>query len=272
MLEGPRKFLKVVIIAVIALLVLAAGAFAGYKYKEFQADNERKDLQLKYLQELNDAKKSEDQDTNGQNTDISNPNDDQQDNTPKSTVFVGKYLKVTLPANWSVVEYENGNGSSMLSQGDPYSGLTGVYINNPSAITVFKIQAVNGIGGTDQCSEYAKFSDFNQSDYNTKNTYNITNFGTPITLLDLTGQTYSSLAFLGVTGRRVGEDFYWDKVTGNNTFESACGMDLAFPPLKGISFSQGGTSMKTYSVTFTQGTSAAELLELDGILNTLAVK
>lgn len=264
MLAGAKKALSVLLVVGLAVVMLVVGALGGWKYRDFSAESEKKDLELKYLQQIADAQK---QDAKESDSNRDNTNDNQ---TPTTTSFTGKFLKATLKKGWTLVEHSNGAGSTILTSGVTYKGLTGVELKNPSNTTVFKMQAVYGIGGTDQCTTYAKFSDFNLAHYNQINAANVADFGQAVTLTDLTTQTYSSFTLLGAKTRRIGTTLYWDIVPAGATFEPACGMMTELPKFTGISFTANAAVQTGYNWKIVGTPSNSDLQDMDTILGTIS--
>jgi len=190
----------------------------------------------------------------------------------KQVQNTGNYVSATLPADWSIVEYKDGAGTTMLVSGPSYTGLTALEVLNSSSQTVFKLTAAYGIGGTDQCSTYAKFSDFNQADYNAHNIENVANFQTVIALVDVSGETFTNIDFLGLNVRRIGTTLYWDKVGGNEYFEPAsCGLEPNFPTITTLNFFVDGNAQAGYQWKIVGSPTNDDLLMLDAVLSSLKV-
>jgi hypothetical protein len=192
--------------------------------------------------------------------------------TPQTFDFVGSYVSATLPTDWSIVEHKDGAGTTMLVTGPSYTGLTALEVLNASSQSVFKLSAAYGIGGSDQCSTYAKFSDFNQADYSALNIQNVTNYQTVITLVDVSSEAFTKFDFLGLNVRRIGTTLYWDKVSGNEYFETAsCGLDPSFPSITSLNFFVDGNAQTGYQWKVVGTPSNEDLLKLDSVLGSLKV-
>ena len=182
--------------------------------------------------------------------------------------YDGKYISAILPDTWTIKEYFNGNGSSMLVEGVTYQGLTGVEVLNASHVVVFKMEAVNGVGGVDACSEYYKFSDDNPQYYQQVLT-DAQAVGLSVSIVDLSTQPYSEFTFLGKTFRRIGSKLYWDTQPGNDTFEAACGMSAHIIQFPSLSFTADGVTDHGYQISIKNSPSDADLAILDKVLATV---
>ncbi len=182
--------------------------------------------------------------------------------------YDGKYISAVLPDTWTIKEYFSGNGSSMLVQGVTYQGLTGVEVLNSSHVVVFKMEAVNGIGGVDACSEYYKFSDDDPQYYH-QVLSDAQAVGMNVNIIDLSNKQYSEFTFLGKHFRRIGSSLYWDTQPGNNTFEAACGIAAHVIQFPSLSFTADGETNHGYQVSIKNNPSEADLSILDHVLSTV---
>jgi len=182
--------------------------------------------------------------------------------------YKGKAISAVLPDTWTIVERFNGAGSSMLVEGVTYQGLTGVEVLNASHVVVFKMEAVNGVGGVDACSEYYKFSDDNPQYYQQVLT-DAQAVGLSVSIVDLSTQPYSEFTFLGKTFRRIGSKLYWDTQPGNDTFEAACGMSAHIIQFPSLSFTADGVTDHGYQISIKNSPSDADLAILDKVLATV---
>jgi hypothetical protein len=191
---------------------------------------------------------------------------------PQTFDYVGSYVSATLPNDWSIVEHKDGAGTTMLVTGPSYTGLTALEVLNASSQSVFKLTAAYGIGGSDQCSTYAKFSDFNQADYSELNIQNVSNYQTVITLVDVSAENFTKFDFLGLNVRRIGTTLYWDKISGNEYFEPAsCGLDPSFPSFTSLNFFVDGNAQTGYQWKIVGTPSSEDLLKLDAVLDSIAI-
>jgi len=154
----------------------------------------------------------------------------EEENTDE--VITGDIVSVTVPEGWTLVEYTNGDGTTMLSGGGTYTGLTGLKIFNPQNENVFSMMAVSGIGFAG-CSDYAKFSDESESYYQ-EQVSNNTDSGITMEEHDYTSTVYSEFDWLGTTIRRITDLYYYDTKEGNNYFEPPCVPGLIV--LEGLTF------------------------------------
>jgi hypothetical protein len=218
---------------------------------------------------------------NNQNSNRNNPTP-----TPTPTVqvetttgFSGKYITAEIPNAWKIVEYENGQGSTMLTSGVTYTGLTGIKIFNATNQEVFSVQAVSGIGGRDICStKIYKFSDTAANYVTTKfneghaDAQSVIPPAADPQIVDLTGQTYSEFTLFGNRVRRIGDVLYWNTSTNNNAsyFNPECAMPGFIITTGKIKFTVTGTVTRNYSVKLTTGTSQEDLVKLDAILKSIS--
>lgn len=191
-----------------------------------------------------------------------------------SESFNGDFVQGSIPTGWSIIEYQDGDGTDFLIEDTDYKGLTGLGVQNSLGKTVFKVQAIDGIGGLDVCETLYMFPDTEQ-DY--IDLYSTSEFlsGSPPTIIDL-GNDYSEYSFLGVRVRRVDSKLYWTTMEAG-AFNPACGInenivqfdeitfEVSFP---GLSESYDGDS---FTIEITAGTSEADLIILDDILENLEI-
>jgi len=186
--------------------------------------------------------------------------------------FKGQYVKGEVPNDWTIVEYQNGNGSDMLTEGVTYTGLTGLEVKNPAGTVVFKLKAVYGIGGAGGCSTYFKFADDSTVYYNGLVSDNTEAGVAAPTIVDLQGLPYSPLSIFGTSTRRIGTNLYWDTVPAATYFEAACGMQENLFEFTNPQFSVGGGETHgTYQFTVLSSASVDDLETLDSILNSLTI-
>jgi len=203
-----------------------------------------------------------------------NTNTPEQTETTTLTEFTGEYLKTKLPEGWTLKEYVDGENTAFLTGGVTYKGLTGFSIFDENNTRVFKVNGADGIGGTAYCENYYKFADYSASHFDERKALNA-ELGEPApTVVDLSTQTYVQYNVLGVSWRRIENQFYLDLVDGNNTFETACdGLSMSIPAYKGISFDADGYKNTAYmtEILLTK-TDTTNLEKLDIVLENLEVK
>ena len=240
----------------LSLLMLLVASYLYWQSYEMKKDAEATALAQKSVTEEKETEKEE----------------PEKAATPANN-FSGDYLLAEdIATGWSIVEYVNGAGSDMLVSGVTYVGLTGLEVKNASDVVVFKMEGVNGIGGTDYCGEVFQFSD--SSATYVQDTYDASvalGQGTPL-IVDLSGDTYAAYEFLGTNIRRIDYDLYWDTSTAGS-FDAACGIAAGVRKLTTISFegTQGAITdtLDSYSFDIPATVSSSDLLLLDQVLENL---
>lgn len=192
--------------------------------------------------------------------------DEVESEPPTIVQFTGTYITAELPEEWAIVEYVDGEGSDMLAE-QPYIGLTGLKIFTPNDDEAFWLKAVSGVGGVDACSTYYSFPDDNPA-YQSQMQDLADELGMPMTIVEIPEHD-SFYDFLGIWVKRVGYDLYKDRVPGNTFFEAACGINELME-ISQLTFIAGGYESHTYSESISSGLSSAELVTLDGILESMA--
>lgn len=186
------------------------------------------------LEEESDIEETEEEDTDEvtaeEDTDETTTDEIVEEDTDE--VITGDYVSVTVPEGWTLVEYMDGDGTTMLNSGDAYTGLTGLKIFNPQSENVFSMMAVSGIGFAG-CSDYAKFSDESISYYQ-EQVSNNSQAGITMEEHDYTSTVYAEFDWLGTTMRRITDLYYYDTKEGNNYFEPPCVPGLIV--LEGLTF------------------------------------
>jgi len=234
---------KKIILIVIALLLLLAGAAAAYYYFYFLPNQESQ---------------------NGEPAKTAEPGEITEE-------FSGDYVSGEVPEDWTIVEYQNGAGSTMLTGGVTYTGLTGLEVKSPAGIVVFKLEGVYGVGGLDSCENYYQFSD-DSAAYLAQVQATNAEVGEPApTIADLTTATYQESELFGIRIRRIGTVIYWDVTTGDAYFQSACGIRKRFINFASPTFNGGGMAVDSYQFTVNETSPESELLDLDTILESLAI-
>lgn len=202
----------------------------------------------------------------------------QSDETPSDTSqdvtyseFSGDFFTASVPEGWTVVEYKDGAGSTMMVEGPIYLGLTGLEIKNPFGSVIFSLQSIYGFGGISGCDSYFRFDDDSTAYYNGILSDNEeTDRGAPA-VVDLQGLPYSSLDFFETRFRRIGTNLYWDTVSGETFFEAGCGMQVNIINFSAPQFTVDGveSSSSTYLFIVLSNASTPDLDTLDTILNSL---
>ncbi|OGC38374.1 hypothetical protein A2V54_01700 [candidate division WWE3 bacterium RBG_19FT_COMBO_53_11] len=192
------------------------------------------------------------------------------DQGPTTTEYDGQYVSGEVPEDWTIVEYQNGAGSTMLTEGVTYAGLTGLEIKNPDGAVVFKLAGVYGIGGVDSCQKYFQFSDDSAAYLAEIQGINAEVSDPAPTIVDLTTVTHQEYELFGVRVRRIEKKLYWDKTAGDAYFQAACGISERIFNFTNPAFTGDGTSIKNYQHTLNETSPESELLELDAILESLA--
>lgn len=237
---GFKKFLLYLLLL---LLILAATAAAGYYFY--------------YL-----PQQQEEEETTPEETTPS-------EQAPATQEFEGQYVHGELPEGWEVVEYQNGAGSDMLVSGVTYVGLTGLEVKNPDGTVVFKIKGVYGIGGLGICQNYFQFSDDSATYLSQIQTTNSEVGEAAPTIVDLTSTTYQEYELFGVRVRRIGQDLYWDKVSGDTYFQAACGISERIFNFTAPTFTGDSMAIDSYRFTINETSPESDLLTLDEILQSL---
>ncbi len=184
------------------------------------------------------------------------------------TTFEGEYFTAVLPIEWSITEYSNGEGTSMISsEGSAYAGLTGILITNNDE-EIMKIEGVSGIGFLG-CPELPRFGDADP-DYEEKQEDLVSEIGEEIRYLDFTNTPYSEFTWLDKTVRRVQTAIYYDTIKGDDYFQPQC--EVSFLRLEDFGFEdEGGNREDTYMYTISEEATEEQLENLDKILGSMAV-
>jgi len=188
--------------------------------------------------------------------------------------FTGDEVTAEIPQDWDIVEYKDGAGTDMVVGGQVYTGLTGLEVLNANNNVVFKMKAVDGVGGLGTCSEIFKFSDTQQTyiDQLIADGQAVEGAGFVYQINDLSNETYVNLNIFGNDARRIATALYWNDYNAVGVFNPLCGINAAFIIFDEIEFGVQNAPagyIAPYEVTITTGTTAADLLILDAILNSL---
>jgi hypothetical protein len=262
--KGLSKLTIFFIILFLVLLLFGAGVYAGYFFANsgcFVSNTQKNSYSSEQDEfEIDEAEEKEE------------------------IEYLGTYIDTTLPEDWEVVEYMDGEGSDMLVSGSTYSGLTGLGIFDEEENEVFKLYAVDGIGGIEVCSEVAKFPDTPQSyiekindltiDYNANTDADT---AMPV-VVDINIGEYTSFNFIDYVGRRVDDTYYWNGLENANPseFHPLCGMSGSFLVFKTLSFELDNDGFKSlgysYGYELVKDLSEEKLLILDSVMNSIVLK
>jgi hypothetical protein len=198
----------------------------------------------------------------------------QEEEVPATTAFNGQFVRAQLPQEWTIKEYKNGAGSTMLTSGVTYTGLTGLEIKNPAGKVIFKLQAVYGIGGVGGCDTYFEFDDDSTTYYNSVLAANSEVGRANPSIVDLRSIPYSEFGVFDARVRRIGTNLYWDTDGDATYFEAACGIQEKIFDFGAPQFripSMGGTS-GIYQFSVRSSATSDELTKMDAILESLEVR
>jgi len=198
------------------------------------------------------------------------------DEGPQTKTFTGEFVTGETPQGWTIVEYKNGLGTTMLTSGVNYTGLTALEVKNPTGEVVFAMHAVYGVGGVDICQNYYKFADNSTTDFNSITNYNAEAGEPAPTIVDLSTSTYSSIDLFDIKVRRIGTKLYWDTNPALTTFEASCGAlenFFAFGTPRFTIIETGNPPQTNGGYHFVVLTTATteDLATLDSILSSLTV-
>jgi len=223
------------------------------------------------------AQESQQEEDNANEDEANNENDMEEIAEEVDTVaFAGTYISADVPTGWTVTEYEDGAGGYGLLSDAIYDGLTAITVSNPAGDVVFKIEGVNGIGGTGECSQVYQFADTDAA-YVLEQQNLTVGLGNPIPpTVDLAGQDYVDFELFGMEGRFLGNTAYWNVASvGSGAFNPACNMLQVALENVGLSFDYT-TSGQTYTdflymPNTTSDFQSAQAEELAEILSSLTV-
>jgi hypothetical protein len=193
--------------------------------------------------------------------------DEEEEEVVQSNSFEGEVITATLPSDWSIIEYFDGDGTESLpGEMGNYYGLTAIDIINPDNLQVFTIQAVSGIGFVG-CPNYALFEDDNPA-YQSEQESISNEMGETLNVTDYTDKQYTEFEFLGVTFRRIGDQYFYDTQEGNNYFEPPCVEGLL--TLEGLYFTdEDGYKYEAYFYGATEDATESDLVIVDQILESV---
>jgi len=246
--DKKQILLIAVIVLLVTLILLSLGILAyqnGYLDKVFKKETQEENADT--------------QDEQTEDTDTT------QEEKVVETLYKGTSIQATIPSNWTIEEYYDGDGTDSLPEGTTYEGFTGLKIKKDSE-EKFSVRAVSGIGFVG-CPMYAKFSDYSPA-HLAENQVIADEIGDTMNILDYTNTDYEEFEWLGTTFRRIGFEYFYDEQEGNNYFEAPCTTGIL--SFDGLSFTDSdGNPGGSYFYGATTGTSSNDLLVIDRILNSM---
>jgi hypothetical protein len=244
------------------LLLISLLVFSGLLYYAITSLEllEMLGISTQTQQQENGTESPEDTETEIEDVEI-------EDEEEELTLFEGDTITASLPSDWTIEEYYDGNGTDMLPEGTDFEGLTGLKIFK-NETEIFYLKAIYGIGFAG-CPNYARFSDEDPAYYTQLEEDNVIS-GTGTTVTDYTQSEYVEFEFLGKTFRRVEREYVYDTIPGNEYFEPPCVPSLVtFDSLSYLP--EDGEPATAYDYGITQDTTSEDLLILDEILGGMAL-
>jgi hypothetical protein len=187
--------------------------------------------------------------------------------------YTSKYLEGSIPTGWTIKEFENGQGTDKLVEGN-FQGLTSVKIYNEQNTEVFSVTAIWGVGGTPDCDQIYKFKDTPQGYIDEKKQLasDVGNSGSKVVSL---GDNYTEYTVLGAKTRSLAKYFYWDDVYYEAQYQSfipACGISESAVTFKDISYQTNGTKLSDYTPFLDKNISEQDFTKLEAVLKSLQAK
>lgn len=247
-----KNKMKILLVTVFCLLLLAVGYYLIFTLEIFRKGQD--DINLE--NEIEQENIENEENTGG------------EENTLETALFTGKYISATLPTGWRIEEYENGQGSKMLTSGLKYTGLTGLKVFKQDS-EMFSMQAVYGLGFAG-CPNYAKFKDESITYYQQIVSDNEV-VGEQLNINDFTTSPYTEFKWLGLPFRRVDKTYVYDTKPGNQYFESTCVFTLVSFPDITLFKADGNFESSAYDFGATDSASQQDLLLIDGILESMKI-
>ncbi len=253
----PTKGNTIVIINVLlTLLVVGLGVYIFMTSKKLKEENKVSDKKTNIVKE---EKKDEGESEIQVEKEV--------DKKPPQQKFVGKYIKADLPTGWKIVEYENGDGTTMLDSMSKWEGLTGLQITKGGK-EIMRMEAVSGIGFEGGCRELPRFKDYS-SEYEAEMIKFAEEMGEKTEILDLTNKENSEFEWLKVRVRRVSNILYQDSVEGKEYFEPPCDLYKIIPTEGPYFKAVGYDYVNHYIHEISSSATTSELKDLDGILRSM---
>lgn len=255
---GKSKLFNIIVLVLVALICAALGAAAMWYYSDTQSSDTSST-------DAND----EDTDTeeSGESPDAEEVEDDEDAVVVSWSTFTGDYVTGEHPDDWTITEYFDGDGSDMLVDGSTYTGLTGLTIQSPSR-TVFKLQAVYGIGGISACSDYFEFPD-SEAAYYTDIVDQSAVHGITPTVTSYTAGDYTEFELFEKNVRRVDHNLYWDRDATDSYFNAECGISAQIFIFDSPTYTADAETKGDYQFTVDDTATDEELETLDALLNSL---
>ncbi len=248
-LKGKIGSIKILIVILLCILFLAVGYYLVFTLKVFRKSTNEQETY---------------NDVTGQDTESELENN----GNVEFILFEGEHISASLPTSWRIEEYVDGQGSTMLTPGETYSGLTGLKIYKEDTL-LFSMQAVSGLGFSG-CPNYARFPDESKEYYEQTLIDNEVS-GQELNIQDFTSSSYSEFEWLGVSFRRVGNTYVYDTISGNDYFESSCVFTLvSFYDLTTYRI-DGKYGSSAYDFGATQSATTSDLETIDDILDSMAL-
>jgi hypothetical protein len=256
----PRKsktllYILLLLFAVIIAIGLGLAGFYGYTIYRSNMSGEQ--------EENDEPDESEDEDEVI----------DEEGSEVKTKEVEGDFLTVTLPEDWTFVEYEDGVNDKYLTSGVVYKGLTGFAILDETDTELYRTDAVYGVGSMDVCETYYKFADFDQAHLDDKKA-DLEELEGTMQIKDMSYASYNEYNILEVRIRRIAADVYWDENDANAKFDAACGGISRYTlPYSTIAYTTDGKTENNYWTKLPLGTTnSATLMLLDNALKSLDIK
>lgn len=247
-----KNKMKILLVTLSCLLLLAVGYYLIFTLEIFRKEQDSPDLENDIVQEAIDDKEET----------------AEKEIPETNTLFTGKYIIATIPKGWRIEEYENGQGSKMLTSGLKYTGLTGLKVFKQDS-EMFSMQAVYGLGFAG-CPNYAKFKDESITYYQQIVSDNEV-VGEQLNINDFTTSPYTEFKWLGLPFRRVDKTYVYDTKPGNQYFESTCVFTLVSFPDITLFKADGNFESSAYDFGATDSASQQDLLLIDGILESMKI-
>ena len=272
-----------ILVFILLIVALIGGLVGGY----LLWGQDKIDLQSIFTNKKSDEQKSDDADDNVQKKDQKEDSEDDSDDKDKdneesededtdneqesdSQQFTGDAISAVLPNDWQIVEYFDGQGTDMLVSNVSYDGLSAIEVINPDNEVIFKLKGVYGIGGTDYCSNYYQFEDFDQADYDYFNGVSEEFYGEELPIIDLSAESYSEINLLDRELRRIDKKLYIDTKDNNATFDAGCGIYENMWEIESLTLMQDTHEGHTYTWSISNTVTDEELEILDDILNSFS--
>jgi hypothetical protein len=258
--EEPKKKKKLLVIICILLILSTLGLTVYYFISSDKEDSLQENEEIAEIEEIPSLQPEPDVEY------------DLEILEPTYSEYSGKYINTELPKGWRIVEYENGDGSDIVKLGI-YTGLTGISVFTDENAKIFKIDAVDGIGGPDYCEKLVSFKDTPAS-YIEHIKQNIHEIAGEMIVEEIPENMYTEFTFLDYRARRVGSVIYWDslKNTNLNEFHTLCGIESLLLMFENLSFGCNDYICDSYEVRIEGNHTEEKLSMLERILDGMVLK